>query len=128
MTTHVLFPLRLGDRGAAATGTDDEYLRGLVEQVLFTRRGERVNRPRFGGGVPALIFEPLDDGLAAATDATIRTALQDALGDLIRVQDVAVVADDSRLVVTVVFRPASAPAGAEASVVLQVAGALGGAP
>ena len=127
MSEHVLFPSRLGARGRMATGTNEEYLRGLVEQVLFTRPGERVNRPQFGSGVTALVFEPVSGELAGATEAMVRAALQDALGALIRVNDVTVVAEESTLAITVAFTPLGDPA-AQASAVVRVGTAAGGPP
>jgi hypothetical protein len=36
---HFGFPLRLDARGRLAAVDDDDYLRGLVEMLLFTRPG-----------------------------------------------------------------------------------------
>jgi phage baseplate assembly protein W len=127
MSAHVLFPLRLDERGRTATGTDPDYLRGLVEQVLFTRPGERVDRPEFGSGLAALLFEPLHDDLAAVTETVVRTSLQEALAGLIRVDDVAVDTADSAVTVTVAFTPLARP-GEQVSVALRLAAASGGVP
>lgn len=127
MSEHVLFPPRLGARGRMATGTDEEYLRGLIEQVLFTRPGERVSRPEFGCGVTALIFEPLSDALAAATQTMVSAALQDALGALISVDDVIIAAEESTLAITVVFTPLGEPA-AQLSTVVRAGNGAGGSP
>ena len=72
---------------------DDEHIRDLIEQVLFTAPGERVNRPTFGSGVLQLVFAPNSDELAAATRLSVQAALQRWLGDLIEVDEVQV---DSR--------------------------------
>jgi phage baseplate assembly protein W len=109
--THVAFPLRLDGRGRTATASDEDYLRGLIEQVLFTRPGERVNRPDFGSGVDALVFAPGGDELANATQALVHGALQRHLGDLIRVDQVDVRAVESTLEIVVVWAPLRAPAG-----------------
>lgn len=122
--THIAFPLRLDARGRTATADDESYLRGLVEQVLFTRPGERVNRPDFGSGVHQLVFAPSGDELAQATRALVHGALQQWLGDLLRVEEVAVQARDAVLDVTIVYAPLDAPAGDERRV-LRVSG---GAP
>lgn len=127
MSDHVLFPPRLGARGRMATGADEEYLRGLVEQVLFTRPGERVNRPEFGSGVTALIFEPLSDELAAVTQTVVSAALQDALGTLISVDEVIVAAEESTLAITIVFTPLGEPA-AQATTVVRVGNGTGVTP
>lgn len=122
--THIAFPLRLDTRGRTAAADDETYLRGLVEQVLFTRPGERVNRPDFGSGVNQLVFAPSGDELAQATRALVHGALQQWLGDLLRVEEVDVQAHDAVLDVTIVYAPLAAPAGAERRV-LRVSG---GAP
>lgn len=108
---HVAFPLRLDSRGKTALADDEAYLTGLVEQVLFTRPGERVNRPDLGSGVDALVFAPSGDELAGATQALVHGALQRHLGDLLRVEQVEVTAVDSTLEVLVVYCPLRAPAG-----------------
>jgi phage baseplate assembly protein W len=52
------FPLRLGpDRGIAVVPIEDS-VRGMLEQILFTIPGERVNRPTFGVGIQRYVFEP----------------------------------------------------------------------
>lgn len=106
---HVGFPQRLDAHGRTALVDDEAYLRGLVEQVLFTRPGERVNRPDFGSGVGAMVFAPLDDEVARATQGLVHGALQRQLGDLIQVEQVEVSAEDSTLRVTVVYRPLRSP-------------------
>lgn len=105
---HVAFPLRLDGRGRTTMVDDSEYLRGLVEQVLFTAPGERVNRPDFGSGVGQLVFAPTDDALAQSTQALVHGALQRWLGDLLRVEAVRVTAVDSRLEVVVEYLPLTA--------------------
>lgn len=127
MTTHVPFPLRLDARGRTATSTGPEYLRGLIEQVLFTRPGERVDRPEFGTGLAGLLFEPLDDDLAAVTETLVRTALHEVLAGLIQVDDVTVEAQESAVAVTVTFTPL-ADQGEQAATVIRLADASGGTP
>ncbi|WP_251096594.1 GPW/gp25 family protein [Streptomyces sp. Caat 7-52] len=110
---HLGFPLRLDGRGRLASVDDEEYLRGLVETALFTRPGERVNRPEFGSGVDQLLFAPGGDELAHTTQALVQAAVQQCLGDLLRVEEVTVDAVDAVLAVTVVYTPLlhGAPSG-----------------
>ena len=122
---HLGIPLRLDRRGRTARATDEEYLRGLVEAVLFTRPGERVNRPDFGSGVHALVFAPSGDELAQATQALVHGNLQHWLGELLHVEDVTVDAVESTLTVTVTYAPLAAPATRS---VLTVTGPVGGGP
>ena len=99
--TQVDFPYGIDRRGRTATTSDDEHIRDLIEQVLFTAPGERVNRPTFGSGLLRLVFAPNGDALAAATQLTVQGNLQQWLGDLIQVIEVQVEAVDAELRVAV---------------------------
>lgn len=101
----IAYPLRLDARGRTALAEDETYVKGLVEQVLLTAPGERLNRPEFGSGAHRLVFAPSGDSLAATTQAMVHGALQQWLGDLIHVEAVEVSAVDSRLDVFVQYLP-----------------------
>jgi phage baseplate assembly protein W len=124
---HLGTPLRLDGRGRTAWATDEDYLRGLVETVLFTRPGERLNRPDFGSGVHALVFAPSGDELAQATRALVHGSLQRWLGDLLRVEDVTVEAVEATLTVTISYLPLAAGPAASRRV-LTVTGPAGAGP
>ena len=47
------FPYQFDGRGRTAEADEAAYIRDLIEQVLFTAPGERVNRPDFGCGLHA---------------------------------------------------------------------------
>ena len=98
---HVDYPLRFDGRGRTAATTESDHIRDMIEQVLFTSPGERVNRPDFGSGVLQLVFAPNGDALASATQSTVLGALQQWLGDRILVEAVQVDHEDSTLSVTV---------------------------
>ena len=102
---HIDYPFHLGPGGRTAGTDDDDYIRDLVEQVLFTAPGERVNRPTFGSGVLRLVFEPASAEVAAATQFLVQSALQQWLADVVEVQAVQVDSRDSTLVVGVRYRP-----------------------
>jgi phage baseplate assembly protein W len=97
------YPFHFDGRGRTATTDDDTHIRDLIEQVLFTAPGERVNRPTFGSGLLQLVFAPNSDALAATTQATVQGALQQWLGDVIQVQAVDVQNDDATLRITVQY-------------------------
>jgi phage baseplate assembly protein W len=97
------YPFHFDGRGGTAETNADEHIRDLIEQVLFTAPGERVNRPDFGSGVMQLVFAPNSDALASATQQLVQGALQQWLGDLIQVQAVDVQNDDATLRVTVSY-------------------------
>lgn len=109
--THWIFPLRLDDRGRTRLADRERWLAGLVEQVLFTRPGERVNRPHFGTGLLDLVFEPLDAALADTTTALVAGALQAELGDLLRVEEVEVTVEDTTVHVRLRYQSLDLPAG-----------------
>jgi uncharacterized protein len=56
-----------------------------------------VNRPDFGSGVMQMVFAPNSPQLAATLQFTMQAALQRYLSDLIEVQSLEVVSDDSTL-------------------------------
>ncbi len=95
------YPYGFDGRGRTAQTTTDDHIRDLIEQVLFTSPGERVNRPTFGSGVLQLVFAPNDGALATATQVTVQGALQQWLGELILVEDVSVESEDAALRVQV---------------------------
>lgn len=97
------FPFGFNGLGRTRECSEEEHLRDLIEQVLFTTPGERVNRPTFGSGLMQLVFAPNSDALAAATQFSVLAALQQWLGDLIDVRAVEVVNVDSTLRVTVTY-------------------------
>lgn len=94
---HLDHPYHFDLRGRTAETDDDDYVRDLIELVLFTAPGERANRPTFGCGVKQLVFAPNSDALAAATQIAVQGALQQWLGDVIEAQAVEVSRDDARL-------------------------------
>ena len=76
-------------------------MRDLIEQLLFTGPGERVNRPNFGSGLQQLVFAGNSPELAATVQFMIQGGLQQYLSDLIEVNAVQVDAIDSALQVRV---------------------------
>lgn len=100
---YVDYPYHFDARGRTAeTGTSD-HIRDLIEQVLFTAPGERVNRPDFGCGLQRLVFAPNSDELAAASQFLVQGALQQWLGDLIELNDVEVFSEDARLFINITY-------------------------
>lgn len=100
---NVDYPFHIDERGRTAEASDEEHIRDMIEQILFTAPGERVNRPTFGSGVMQLVFAPNSDALAAATQLSVQGALQQWLGDLIQVEDVKVSSEDSKLLVLIQY-------------------------
>ena len=101
---HVEFPYQTHSSGRTATTHPGDYVRDLIEQVLFTVPGERVNRPEFGCGLAQLVFAGNSDELATATQALIQGALQQWLSEIIIVDGVEVRSDQASLNIAVNFR------------------------
>jgi hypothetical protein len=99
----IAYPFRFDAQGHTATTSEEQHLFELIEQVLFTAPGERVNQPDFGTGLRQLVFSPNSPELAAATQFLVQGALNKWLSDLIQVDEVAVAATDSHLTVTIGF-------------------------
>jgi phage baseplate assembly protein W len=100
-TTNLRYPYQVDGRGHTAEAGADDYIRGLIEQVLFTSPGERVMRPDFGSGVMQLVFAPNSSELAATTQFLVQAALQQYLGNLIALEGVEIESHDSTLRVIV---------------------------
>ena len=100
---HIAYPLSINSEGLIATVGDDQHIEQLIEQLLFTLPGERVNLPDFGTPITQLVFSPGSQELATATQFLIQGALQQWLGDLIQVQAVQVVNVDATLNVTIYY-------------------------
>src|SRR3954454_18293593 len=97
------YPFHFDGRGRTATTGYDDHVRDMIEQLLFTNPGERVNRPDFGSGLLQLVFAPNSPELAAALQFTIQASLQRWLGDVIDVQSLEVTSEDSSLRIVIQY-------------------------
>ena len=101
--TDAAYPFAIDPRGRTAAAPANDHIRQMIEQVLFTAPGERVNRPTFGCGLTQLLFAPNDTALAAALNVTVQSSLQQWLGDLIEVAALEVTAADAVLTVDLAY-------------------------
>ena len=97
------FPLHIDHRGRTAEADLDRHVRDMIEQLIFTNHGERVNRPDFGSGALQLVFAPNSPELAATVRFTLQAALQQWLGDVVDVRELTVEANDARLEIALVY-------------------------
>lgn len=95
------FPVHFDSHGRTAGCDDARHVREMLDQLLFTNPGERVNRPEFGSGLQQLVFAPNSPELAAALQFTVRAAIQQWLGDLLDVQGFEVTTQDATLRISI---------------------------
>lgn len=100
---NVAFPFAIDRRGRTLAASYEDHVAQMIEQLLFTAPGERVNRPTFGCGLRRLLFEPNREILAATTGLLVQASLQQWLGSVIDVSGVEVEADDATVAVTVAY-------------------------
>jgi phage baseplate assembly protein W len=97
------FPFHFDNRGRTASTTDNDHIRDMIEQFLFTNAGERVNRPDFGSGLLQMVFAPNSPELASALQFTVQAGLQRWLGDVIEVQKLEVTSVEATLGVLIEY-------------------------
>jgi len=97
------YPFHIDASGRVAGATYDEHIRQLIEQVLFTTPGERVNRPDFGSDLRQLVFAPNTNEQASAIQFLVQGSLHQWLGELIQVEEVEVDSEEDTLTITVQY-------------------------
>ncbi len=97
------YPYRFASDGMTARTSRADHMRDLIEQLLFTRQGERLGRPTLGCGLPDLLFGPLNEDIATAARMTIQVALQEFLARQIESQALNVRVDGSALLIDLVY-------------------------
>ncbi|MEO9821191.1 MAG: GPW/gp25 family protein [Paracoccaceae bacterium] len=97
------YPYRFAADGMTARTDRADHIRDLIEQLLFTRQGERLGRPTLGCGLPDLLFGPLNDDIATAARMTIQVALQEFLSRQIEVKALDVYVDGSALLINLTY-------------------------
>jgi phage baseplate assembly protein W len=114
----IAFPYRLDDRGRTATASYDDHVEQMLELLLLTRPGERVNQPTFGCGLLDQVFAPNSPEIAAALSVTIAAAISLWLRDVLSVTSLDVTSEANELIVTIDYTvlATSAPASLTLSV------------
>jgi phage baseplate assembly protein W len=97
----IAFPYGLDDRGRTATASYGDHVEEMLELLLLTQPGERVNQPAFGCGLLDQVFAPNSPEIAAALSVTIAAAISLWLRDVLSVTSLDVTADEGQLIVTI---------------------------
>ncbi|MDJ0837671.1 MAG: GPW/gp25 family protein [Acidobacteriota bacterium] len=99
----VFAPFRISRNGLVAAANQNDHIRQMIEQLLFTSPGERVNHPDFGCGLLNLIFAPVSSEIVATNQFTVQSNLDQWLGDLIKVEKVEIQSKENLLEVYVAY-------------------------
>lgn len=77
----VSFPFRLGNKGgivlSSTSYTEVPHIVESIQQILSTRKGERVMEPQFGSLIDTQIFEPNDLAAQNMIKFQIKEALKE---------------------------------------------------
>lgn len=102
-------PLRLDHERGLAVLDVEATVRALLDQILFTEPGERVNRPSFGVGVERALFEPNGPFLASRLRLALEENAYAHLGPDVEVLKLDVRADDETLAIDIVYQLSDRP-------------------
>ena len=94
-------------QGQLGTADPGDHLREMLELLLFTVPGERIDRPDFGCGLLDLVFAPNSPELAAVARGGALAAVNRWLGDVLTVQSLDVVSEDATLRVSIAYTPSA---------------------
>lgn len=97
------FPLKLGSDHGLDVVSVQQSVRAMLEQILFTAPGERVNRPSFGVGVPRQVFETNSPLLAERLRLALDENVYNYLGTSVRVQNLEVTQSEAELHIYVTY-------------------------
>jgi phage baseplate assembly protein W len=111
------FPLRLGPGKSLAVVELEDDVRAMIEQILLTAPGERVNRPSFGVGIYAYVFEANSPFLASRLHSALDENVYEHLGRNVRIVALEVTAEDAQLRVDIQFEITGTVSGRQAMTV-----------
>jgi phage baseplate assembly protein W len=97
------YPFHFAPDGRTAATSDQDHVRDMIEQFLFTSPGERVNRPEFGSALLQLVFAPNSVELASTLQFSVQACLVQWLGDVIEIRSLSVLSEDSTLAVDLAY-------------------------
>ena len=98
---HIDFPYQFDQLGRTGQCNKNKHIRDMIELVLFTSPGERLNRPDFGCGLLQLVFAPNNDITASTIQLTIQSSLNKWLGSLIDINNVSIQKEEEKLIIVV---------------------------
>jgi uncharacterized protein len=97
------YPFHFDGHGRTATTDLRDHIRDMIEELLFTNHGERVNRPDYGSGILRSIFAPNSRELASELERSAQGALNSYLGDLIIIKELIVTSENETLSILIQY-------------------------
>ncbi len=98
------FPLRLGAGKRLAVVELEDDVRVMIEQILLTAPGERVNRPTFGVGIYDYVFEADSPFLASRLQTALDENVYQHLGRNVHIVALDVTSNGDQLLVNIQFQ------------------------
>lgn len=98
------FPFTITPFGRVETCDSATHVEQLIEQVLFTRLGERVNRPDLGVGIEDMVFEAVNAQVLSVIQLSVESQLLRWVGDLVRFDHIQVSGEGATLIVEIAYR------------------------
>ena len=87
---YITYPFQITKFGNTKITNFETHISQLIEQILLTEPGERVNRPTFGCGCKSIIFSPQNQELFAVVRDNIKRSLETYISDIITVDKVSI--------------------------------------
>lgn len=103
----VTFPYLFENNRPAGSVEDAAHVRQMLELLLFTMPGERVNRPDYGCGIQRMVFAPQNTEVVATLRTLIEAEIQRWLGDVLSLRNLQVTGEDATLQVVLTYQLAS---------------------
>lgn len=100
---NIAFPFSIARNGNVSDSGREQHVRQLIEQVLFTMPGQRVNLPEFGSGLQKALFAPVEGHTLEAVRFSAQAALHQWLGHLIEPVSLVMEAQGSQLDITLSY-------------------------
>lgn len=100
---YINYPFTISGNGRISLATQTDHLRQLIEEVLLTMSGERVNRPDLGSGLMQMVFAPNNHALTTTFEFLVQGALQAYLGNLVRFSGLTINNTDTTFSVSVQY-------------------------
>src|SRR5262245_35511389 len=93
----IAFPYVFDNNRITRLANEPAHVRQMLEQLLFTMPGERVNRPDFGCGIQRMVFAPQSTEVVATLQALVESEIHRWMGDVIALRKLEVTAEDAML-------------------------------